>query len=348
MEAGPSRFGRGRLSVRRERDTYKKEDDWYIPYKPPTTHTNTYTQGGPSSTPARASNQVFSFFSASSGLDSNFNPSYSTQPYNTANGIARLDPRRPYRSPSYSSLTDRPPNPLTLPSSTSVPTGLAGPKMLFSPLHREMRSAPSPPYAPDPDLGEYPRRRIQSTPKSSRPGGQRWAAQTMCDLLVFPRPNITPHTITPPGSPSDRTENVLEMGQLRLKEREEWARTHPNRKKSLSRGRSLSLGRSTPPEGAPIIGSAQARREEADERERRRSSSASRPKFGRLRSSSLGMFSSSDRGDEGYLGRKSSERSTRSRRSGRGLSSCGLSKNKSEVDLGFDPSEYSYDPSLRG
>lgn len=340
MESGPSRFG---LSLRRSKND---GDDWYIPYKPPAIPTSFQGGIGHSPAPVRSpSTKVFSFFSTSSSVPQNdFDPAYSFQdtPHH-AN-------RRPYRSPSFSSLADRPANPFAIPSSASVPTGLAGPKMLFSPLQREMRSPPYPPPSP---IDHSPRRRIQSNPKPASAGPQRWAAQSMCDMLVFPKPHITPHTITPPSSPPHQyrdSPDVLEMGQLRLREREEWAQAaQPQRVRSNTRGRSLSVGRQDgPPPGAPIIGSANARREEAEDRERRRSSSASRATFGRLRSSSFGIGSARTSNSISG-GRQSSEQPSLfrrtssdrfSRKSAHTLPSCmSHKKSKSVVDLGLDERE---------
>lgn len=75
----------------------------------------------------------------------------------------------------------------------------------------------------------------------------RWAAPTMCDMLVFPRPQITAHTITPPQSPERMSSmfDGLSMAEKvdREKERQEWqqyATERPNRMPSLSRKGSLA------------------------------------------------------------------------------------------------------------
>lgn len=331
MESGPSRFS---LSLRRPKND---GDEWYTPYKTPS-NTQYNQRGIGSPPPLSPTNKGFSFFSTYSTQDG-FDPGYTFSPI----PAHKRTVQRPYRSPSYSSLAEYNPHPSSLPSSTSVPTGLSQPKMLFSPLHREMKRIPPPPSPPP---LESPRRRTQSTPKPYT--SRRWAAPTVCDMLVFPKPHITPHTITPPDSPNTTSSpdpDVHEMGQQRLHEREEWARSSQtlHRARSKSRGRSLSLGqRNNPPPDAPIIGNANVRREEAEDRERRRSTS-SHPIIGRLRSSSFGIMSSRTSHDA-PRSRQSSEhpslirRISSDRHSGRGsVSGCtSLSRSKSVVDLGLN------------
>jgi hypothetical protein len=156
-----------------------------------------------------------------------------------------------------------------MPSTTSVPTGLAAPKMLFSPIMRELRddhrdetAQRHPPQLiydrPQPAAGPSRRRAVSlSKPQSqfqpqtqSRPpvpshqydklDRTRWAAPTMCDMLVFPRPHITALTITPPISPdNDRVTSMFDNLSMadrvdRDKERDEWHKFVEKRARSRS------------------------------------------------------------------------------------------------------------------
>lgn len=214
------------------------EDEWFIPYHPPTP--SGITAGGVGQGTEKGRGR---------GHTKTQSESRSRIPF----------PRRPAfpRSGSDGSLS-RPPPVIVIgeerdrvPSSTSVPTGLTAPKLLFSPLSREMRASlhqqqeqrgqernrtPQAGQA-GPSRLRSPRRRTVSMPRS---GGnvyerhdadeRRWAAPTMCDMLVFPRPHITALTITPPTSPGGGLSNTFDGLSLaegkvdREREREEWQR----------------------------------------------------------------------------------------------------------------------------
>ncbi|WWC69519.1 uncharacterized protein I206_103461 [Kwoniella pini CBS 10737] len=228
--------------------------------------------------------------------------------YNNQSG-RRLDKSPSYNSLSDAKISDR------IPSSSSVPTGLQAQNILFSPLNRELRASasqkqskayPLSPFNSNPVQRSQPlgsqtqRQRTVSVPKSKtsrkysaanpyeyKAENKRWAVPTMCDMFLLPRPTLLPHDITPPTTPEDEINNkrlsinsveststanhkaVLEKGRHREEEREEWANLIKRR------GRSLSLGSTAPPPGAPIIGSARARSRErsADGNRRSRSNS---------------------------------------------------------------------------
>ena len=214
-----------------------------------------------------------------------------------------------------------------LPSSNSVPTGMAGDKMLFSPLNRQYRksqhrsnlSIESTPEPADPPPTSFPhqRRRVHSAPRYLN----HHAAQTMCHLLVFPKPSLAAHQITPPASPDDSPAGVVEQGRWREKERDDMAVRA--RSRSISRGarhRRLSFGEEKPNKSAPLVGSAVVRREEAEKRERRRSRSLDRRE--RMHSLSKGFGLGHSRSTDNL-----------SQRSHRGAN-CGHSRNKSAIDLG--------------
>ncbi|WWC61192.1 uncharacterized protein I303_103772 [Kwoniella dejecticola CBS 10117] len=147
---------------------------------------------------------------------------------------------------------------------------------------------------------QKPRQRTVSAPKTRtsrkysaanpheyRAENKRWAVPTMCDMFLLPRPTLLPHEITPPTTPEDEVnekrlsmksvdsasstnhEAVLERGRYREEEREEWADL------VRRRGRSLSLGSTAPPPGAPVIGNARARSRERSVDGNRRSRSNS-------------------------------------------------------------------------
>ncbi|RXK36718.1 hypothetical protein M231_06025 [Tremella mesenterica] len=219
-------------------------------------------------------------------------PSYST--YNRTMGLQRpfartTTPTRnpiPFpKSPSESTVSETVPHAARLPSSSSVPTGLAAPKLLFSPLARELRAMPSLNAYPDEEdeQSSSTRHRTFSLPKATpkhhaHPYGQgdkRWAVQTVCDLMVYPRPNLTPHVITPPSSPDGSTTGtgILDVFKAREKERQQW-------EAYAKRGRSLSFGSTT------------------DHPHQRDASMGRRPSQtqGRTRSGSLGSLFSFNRG----------------------------------------------------
>lgn len=314
----------------RRRSTKRQEangepDEWYVPYKAPTSPngaggigdypspTRAATVGrnrGPHGAGGNPHNSgLFSLFSTTSSGSSSSSWDLHTpagpnssrggvlqqqqerhhianEEYNARPRLAgRLGSRRGkdmiQPSPSQPSLSDRGPLP-QLPSSSSVPTGLEGDKMLFSPLNRQVRqsqhrsnlSIESTPEKTDaPTAFTHQRRRVHSAPRYLN----RHAAQSMCELLVFPKPSLTPHLITPPSSPDDSPAGVVELGRQRDKERNEMAVR--SRSRSLSRDarqRRLSFGEEKSAKGAPIVGSLVARRDEAVKRERRRSRSLER------------------------------------------------------------------------
>ncbi|WWC90085.1 uncharacterized protein L201_005018 [Kwoniella dendrophila CBS 6074] len=141
-------------------------------------------------------------------------------------------------------------------------------------------------------------RHKNGNPYEYKAENKRWAVPTMCDMFLLPRPTLLPHEITPPTTPEDEIpsiearrfsigsdntnsttnnhETVLERGKYREEEREDWANLVKRR------GRSLSLGSTAPPPGAPIIGNLRAR-----SRERERSESRNSSRGFRSRSNSL-------------------------------------------------------------
>ncbi|WVW83148.1 hypothetical protein I302_105166 [Kwoniella bestiolae CBS 10118] len=336
MERQPSVFNR-----LRSRNTYDSipnndgGDEWYIPYSPNTRPNLPTRESGIGLSPISPTKPSTNYSMFTNVFSTNTNaiagPSNSkpfpyptrpatTTPQNTytstynnpAAGVSRLLPSSTrkqgtlYKSPSYNSISD-----LTrterIPSSSSVPTGLAGPNILFSPLNRELRAGAEPeeghypaspskmnanaqqkksyppssfnPIQRSQPLGSTARQRTVSAPRPTRnknpheyrAENKRWAVPTMCDMFLLPRPTLLPHEITPPTTPEEENEKrlsvgsmnstnngetVLEKGRYRDEEREEWAELVKRR------GRSLSLGSTAPPPGAPIIGNARARSRE--------------------------------------------------------------------------------------
>ena len=177
-----------------------------------------------------------------------------------------------------------------IPTANSVPTGLTAPKLLFSPLSREVRGSSFTPASalPSPPAIDIPRQRTVSAPQRRMRHGydtppRRWDAPTVCDKLVFARPTITPHYITPPGSPDNNdgdsdvfsafANRVVSDGKKREAERDEWASY------AKHRPRSRSFGNEAPREDAPVIGNARARERDIERRlsqSRKRSSSLTR------------------------------------------------------------------------
>lgn len=263
----------------KRKDGELEEDEWFIPYNRRSAPIPTsVSKGGIGEMPLSSGSGSGSgsgpgfrpLFATSSGIghghghrtthyrqksaEPNLNPNGDS----TGRRFFPLRPRLP-RSGSDGSLT-RPPGPSErLPSNTSVPTGLVAPKMLFSPISREIRQEHSgmdtaPPIVipesrpmhgldnPRSTIPAQPhsRARAVSMPKShgrahastshmyDSVDPSRWAAPTMCDLLVFPRPHITAHTITPPASPEKVSSmfDGLSMAEKvdREKERDEWHR----------------------------------------------------------------------------------------------------------------------------
>ena len=257
----------GRL--RRRKNEWPIDDEWYIPYKSPGlgTASNPGTRGIGAS-PAPASTQrhnllsVFSFTS-SNDQDNEFNPDYrfppppsrALPPPPTISRDFVLRGSSIHKSPSYNSLLVHDPDLAGIPSSTSVPTGLSASKILFSPLNRQTRQ----PLPPSPDV----RQRTASAPRPSRsyfvsasssnlvdPKPHKWAAPTICDRFVYPRPSITPHVITPPDSPAVETsfQRAVRDGEKREKERADWEDFIRRRGRSMSfgetaRNRSKDFGR---------------------------------------------------------------------------------------------------------
>lgn len=280
-------FGKWR---RKEGPQELVEDEWFIPYNrqstqpPAQIHEQGLGQGGIGQMPTTYNSSISQ--ARSRGHTKT----------NSESKSRTIFPRRPAfpRSGSDGSLSRPPPFAIAeererIPSTTSVPTGLTAPKMLFSPLSREMRDE-SQDHQP-----RYPSRRAEPTSnfnatagpssyKYGQDGGarnrsvsmpkhghvydradmRRWAAPTMCDMLVFPRPQITALTITPPGSPnrhhagnlstpSDRLSpkgNGNDISQVtidREKEREEWQKYgERSRTKSFRRERDRDFPRATP------------------------------------------------------------------------------------------------------
>ncbi|OCF45462.1 cytoplasmic protein [Kwoniella heveanensis CBS 569] len=373
MDRQSSVFGK----LRSRTNTYDSSigpDEWFIPYNArpslPTresgiglspvtqkaTHGNllsvfTGVGGGGSSNAGGSMNA-----SASQGVDRDYtfprptvtaNNTYTSTYAQPASGMQMLMPRRQgtlVKSPSYSSISDMARSSERMPSSSSVPTGLNAPKMLFSPLSREIRAqqqiAPPTSYR-DPlhqsHSGSHtPRQRTVSAPKpgrsrlenpyESRAESRRWAVPTMCDMFLLPRPHLLPHLITPPTSPDEEAEKrlsitsssdthnrdkVLEDGQARMQEQEEWTGLVKRR------GRSLSLGSTAPPPGAPMIGNVRARSRER-EGSRSRSNSLVRAltpssKGGeRKRSASFGSRWSGSRKPSDATSRRESKRQSSS------------------------------------
>ncbi len=285
----------GRFRGRGGTDTNRlREDEWFIPYKPSPSGLSPHSGIGYSPAPTRqTTNNLLSVFSSANSPNDNYRFPRAPPP-NPAVGVQRLLPQRTalHRSPSHSSLIDSVPMSARLPSSSSVPTGLAAPKLLFSPLSREIRAGSS-------SMGEAipTRQRTVSAPKPSRPHPiegrhevRRWAVPTMCDMFVLPRPHITPHVVTPPASPDEKSvdeQRVVEEGRARLQERDDWAEY------VKQRGRSMSFGTQPATPGAPVIGNARAR---SRDHSRNNSLAKSDSRSSRLRTGSFGSRWSSRRG----------------------------------------------------
>jgi hypothetical protein len=276
----------GRLRHRAMSNTAPAEDEWYIPYKTTPDYTSTAGIGYTAPTPKSPTNNIFSYLSPTKSHSS------TTKQY-----PSHLRPTIS-RSHSHNTITDQP-RQASIATSVSVPTGLAAPKMLFSPISRQahLQSFLPDMMTSDVDLPgpSKPRQRTYSAPNPNYrarkttnhvPGvkheERRWAVPTICDLFVYPRPQIIPHTITPPESPETeetsvmdigndgdlvRDRRVVEEGRARAKEREEWADLVKRR------GRSMSFGNQSGGEDAPIIGNMRAR---SMERSRSRGSSVTR------------------------------------------------------------------------
>lgn len=244
-----------------------EEDEWFIPYKRRSAPQQlNHPQGGvgemPNTISVNMARPTRSFFGSGSGghggsgqgSGSGSGSTHRRQkstPLEDEHATRSRFFRRPVlsRSGSDGSLTR--PSPLAMPSTTSVPTGLAAPKMLFSPMMREIRDDTQPSqrnYQHPPSSSHIPRQRTVSAPKHTpnhvydKIDQRRWAAPTMCDMLVFPRPHITPHTITPPASP-ERLPSVFDGLSVadkvdRDKERDEWHKYVEKR----ARGRSFRIG----------------------------------------------------------------------------------------------------------
>ena len=263
-------------------------DAWFIPYEKPKqgeSSTSPYSIGQ-SPEPARhSSGNLLSYFSSPT--------SPSPYPENKSfrfplSGSARADSPTRQRSHergqsagnSSSSLLDAVGR-SRLSTSNSVPTGLSAPKLLFSPLSREIHGTTyMPAVSPTPTrqrtFSAPNRRRKFSNTYRDEPEPRQWATPTICDKLVFAKPHITPHYITPPGSPEDTEGDVfsahahraVDDGRQRDKERDQWARY------VKFRGRSRSFGNEAPRIDAPIIGNAKVRAAELERRESKRRSNS--------------------------------------------------------------------------
>lgn len=297
-----------------------EEDEWFIPYRPPSSH---IPGQGPSDQAA---------YGRTKGHAKSQSESRPRIPF----------PRRPVfpRSGSDGSLS-RPPVIVIgeerdrVPSTTSVPTGLTAPKLLFSPLSREIRSNQQRDEQAGPSRQRSPRRRTVSMPKDGSnvyercsPDGRRWAAPTMCDMLVFPRPQITAHTITPPTSPRRLGSmfdgmSVADGKVDRDKERSEWQRyaektrtksfrrDHPevtatgalSRKGSLgkpARSRAASFGDAMARADAPSRKSSRAKGKEKQRDDAHRSAPPVVTSFGFAGNHHRRDRTGHDVGDEGY------------------------------------------------
>ena len=264
------------------------QDEWYIPYKSPTTNhpPSSYPGIGHSPSPVKqTTNNIRSYFPMPGTSELN-----KTLRFPRSHLSPSPQPPAHLSQPvpsSASSSAGIPISPISARISTngSVPSGLTAPRLLFSPLSRQVRGST---YTP-PVHAFSPRLRVLSAPVHGqrRPHivnpyedkyeAKRWAAPTVCDMFVLPHPAITPHFITPPSSPDEKPREriseveskVLEEYIARLRERDEWAdyvrqkgRTHTF----------ATLG--------PIIGNARAREKERERRSsesRRRSNSMSSP-----------------------------------------------------------------------
>ncbi|KAK8869866.1 hypothetical protein IAR55_000434 [Kwoniella newhampshirensis] len=341
MERQSSVFGKLRSLGHNSLDQAAGDDEWFIPYNArpnlPTresgiglspvqakpAHSNllsVFSGGGGGSGSAANGDRSYKFPRPTPTPSNTYTSAYNSDPpLNMNSGTQRLAFRRQNslaKSPSYSSISDMI-HAQRIPSSSSVPTGLDAPKMLFSPMNREMRAGNgsySGYLESDPLYQAQPRQRTVSVPRPThqqhpsnpyeyKAETRRWAVPTMCDMFVLPRPQIVPHLITPPATPDERGKRwsassgtsasdeakVVEAGRTRLKEREEWAEL------IRRRGRSLSLGgRLDPPRDVPVIGNVRAR-----SREGSRNSSLvnlSLGSQGRKRSASFGSRWSSRNG----------------------------------------------------
>jgi len=239
-----------------------EEDEWFIPYKrrsAPQARLD-QPQGGVGEMPnttstsvnmARPTRSFFGSGSGGSGSGSSHRRQKSTPIEDDSATRSRFF-RRPVLPRSGSDGTLTRPSPSAIPSTTSVPTGLAAPKMLFSPMMREIRDDTQPAAQYDnnhpPSSYHVPRQRTVSAPKHTsshvydKIDQRRWAAPTMCDMLVFPRPHITPLSITPPASP-EKLPSVFDGLSVadkvdRDKERDEWHKYVEKR----ARGKSFRIG----------------------------------------------------------------------------------------------------------
>ncbi|OXG22228.1 hypothetical protein C366_01126 [Cryptococcus neoformans Tu401-1] len=207
------------------------------------------------------------------------------------------------------------------PSYTSVPTGLAEPNILFSPLNRQLRASAKGSredtsryahgsYLDHQDMDHEKRQRAVSAPHRSKhqhhnpysfkEEPRQWHPSSSSELFILPRPHLLAQPLqdrhgrrSSIGSlttmtSSDDAEKVLENGKARMREREEWAGYVERR------GRAISLGcHAEPPPDALPVGNAKAReRERSRSRERGKNNSMSSLNLGiiqgRKRSTSLG------------------------------------------------------------
>jgi len=265
------------------------EDEWFIPYTAPTTPKPLSSQFiGHSPAPVKStSSNMLSYFSGPTSTGPLGEPRQSFKfpplpptPRSTApSHVTATDgfPIRLRKAPSQGSLLESSSMRSRIPTANSVPTGLTAPKLLFSPLSREARGSSFTPASASssPHAINLPRQRTVSAPQRRMRQAydtppRRWDAPTVCEKLVFAKPSITPHYITPPGSPEDNdgdsdvfsafASRVVADGKKREVERNEWA------KYVKHRTRSRSFGNELPREDAPVIGNARARERDIERR----------------------------------------------------------------------------------
>lgn len=256
-----------------------QEDAWFVPYNKPAQGQASSSSFaiGQSPTPTRhSSSNLLSYFASPTSPSSHSENKGFRFPSSRAGSPTKRagQTRAVSQAASSSSLLDASVQ-SRLSTSNSVPTGLSAPKLLFSPLVREVNGttyipAESPTPTRQRTFSAPQRRRKPSNAYQEEHGPRQWAAPTICDKLVLAKPHITPHFITPPGSPdeldsdvfSGDIERVVNDGKQRVRERDEWASY------VKFRGRSRSFGNEAPRFDAPIIGNAKIR---AAEHERRAS-----------------------------------------------------------------------------
>ncbi|KAL7422297.1 hypothetical protein Q5752_002943 [Cryptotrichosporon argae] len=268
--------------LRRRGRTATEQDEWFVPYRPPNAPLSSLDVTGVrrSPSPARPSRSIFG-----------------------ALGSSLRRARTPGAIPRSASLVSLPQAASMgrLASSNSVPTGLVAPKMLFSPLGREIREsyteagpsgwrerydqqhgqpvqrAPATQHAQPTQMAQHGRQYEKEAERSRRPSDTK---SSTSQSLPF-------SSIGPDVSPE--MARALDQSRARDEERAGWEEV------VRRRGRSLSFGKRDPPLNAPIIGNARARSRSL-ERSRDRSGSTSSGVVGRARASSFGSLFKSSRG----------------------------------------------------